>query len=108
MVICDNIDELIHRRDGIAELLEKKDLVCTHAEHFCRWHFQVIDKDGKLVWQMKDFDLKKIQKELYEFLMNYDNKRTLPTIQPSEGMATAGMCDEKQGERHHPETTRRD
>ena len=71
---CDTIDELIHRRDSIAELLEKKDLVCTHAEHFCRWHFQVNDKDGKLVWQMKDFDLKKIQKELYEFLMNYESQ----------------------------------
>ena len=78
MVICDTIEELIHRRDGIAELLEKKDLICTCAEDFCRWHFQVNDKDGKLLWHMKDFDLKKIQKELYNFLENYGNNQQEP------------------------------
>jgi hypothetical protein len=63
-------------RDRLEELLRKHDLRVSYYEMFCRWHFQLNDKDGKLLWHMKDFDLKKIQKSLLDYLENYDSKGT--------------------------------
>ena len=63
----------IEPRGEIEALLRKYDLRVTCYEMFCRWHFQMNDSSGALVWHMKSHDLEKIQKSMIEFLENYDN-----------------------------------
>jgi hypothetical protein len=71
MIVCETIERMIGRREEIARLLEEKDLRVTYCEHFCRWQFGVYDREGKRIWHTRDVSLKKIQRELYEFLKNY-------------------------------------
>ena len=69
--------DIDHRRKRILELLERHDLNLTYFEVFCKYIFAVEDAEGKMLWQTKGTDLRYLQKEIYQYLEDYDDKHPI-------------------------------
>lgn len=69
--------DIDHRRERILELLERHDLNLTYFEVFCKYIFAVEDAEGEILWQTKGTDLQYLQKEIYQYLEDYDDKHPI-------------------------------